>query len=266
MKVLVADDDAELRAVVVEYLEGHGLETIEAVNGLELLLHVKRARPDAVVLDLRMPRLGGLEAMKRIRAFDPSIRIVVVTAEVDDMVRGEASALGARAVLGKPIAFAELLAALGASATFAVASPPEADPTPAPATGHPRGVRSPARVLVIDDDDAVRELLAEFLTLRGYEVAQAARAAAGATAIAQSTPDIVLLDIDMPGLSGADALPTIRAMAPRAVVVMVSGTDDEAVAKRTLAFGAFDYLVKPIDFDYLAQSLESALAMKALEV
>ena len=75
----------------------------------------------------------------------------------------------------------------------------------------------------------------------------------------------MLLDIDMPGLSGADALPTIRAMAPRAVVIMVSGTNDESVAKRTLAFGAFDYLVKPIDFDYLVQSLESALAMRALE-
>jgi DNA-binding NtrC family response regulator len=120
-------------------------------------------------------------------------------------------------------------------------------------------------VLIIDDDDAVREVLADFLSGHGYQVAQAARASAGTMVLADTAPDVILLDIDMPGLSGADALPTIRAMAPRAVVIMVSGTADEAVAKRTLAYGAFDYLVKPIDFDYLAQSIETALAMKSLD-
>jgi len=69
----------------------------------------------------------------------------------------------------------------------------------------------------------------------------------------------VLLDINMPGLSGIDALPTIRALAPRAAVIMVSGTEDAASAKRALAYGAFDFVVKPIDHAYLRRAIETAL-------
>jgi CheY-like chemotaxis protein len=57
--VLIADDESDLREILVEYLGGRGFEVIEAANGLETLLQVKRRRPGAVVLDLRMPRLGG---------------------------------------------------------------------------------------------------------------------------------------------------------------------------------------------------------------
>lgn len=262
MKILIADDDADARATITEFLSRQGHDVVSATNGLEALLQVKQNRPHAVVLDLHMPRLGGLEALKRIRAFDPKIQVVIVTAEMDEAVHRDASALGARAVLPKPVVPSALLAAFGATPSAPTEPAVEPQAAPAPQAG---GERKGIRVLLIDDDDAVRGVLADFLTLRGYDVSQAARAAAGTTAIADRMPDVVLLDIDMPGLSGADALPTIRAMAPKAVVIMISGTDDEAIAKRTLAFGAFDYLVKPIDFDYLEQSLASALAMKTLE-
>jgi DNA-binding response OmpR family regulator len=270
VKILVADEEPRVAELVREYLAGHGHDVLTAGNGLEALLHVKNARPDAAVLDLRMPRLGGLEALKRIRAFDTSIRVVLASAAPDEATQRAARELGVRAVLSKPVDLPALLTALDAAP--AAASPAAASsvaassvaassvvPAPSAAPANERRNEGGTRVLVIDDDDRVRELLVEFLEMRGYDVAAAARAAAGTAAIADRTPDIVLLDIDMPGLSGADALPTIKAMAPRAAVIMVSGTDDEAVAKRTLAFGAFDYLVKPIDFEYLAQSLESAL-------
>jgi CheY-like chemotaxis protein len=65
-RVVIADDEAEIRDLLSEYLQSHGCETFRAVNGLEALLHVKHERPSAVVLDLRMPRLGGIDALKRI--------------------------------------------------------------------------------------------------------------------------------------------------------------------------------------------------------
>ena len=77
--VLIVDDDPEVRAMLAEYLAGDGYVVAQAADGLEALLHVRRARPRAVVLDLMMPRLGGLEALKRIRALDPTIGVVVVT-------------------------------------------------------------------------------------------------------------------------------------------------------------------------------------------
>lgn len=72
---------------------------------------------------------------------------------------------------------------------------------------------------------------------------------------------MVLLDIDMPGLSGTDALPTLRAVAPRAAIIMISGMTNEQTAKRTLAAGAFDYITKPIDLVHLIDAIQTALAM-----
>jgi DNA-binding NtrC family response regulator len=97
---------------------------------------------------------------------------------------------------------------------------------------------------------------------RGTARAWPARLAAdGATAVREvvgSAADVVLLDIEMPSLAGVEALPTIRAVAPEAVVIMVSGTTDAETAKRAPAYGAFDYVIKPIDFEYLTRSLEAA--------
>src|SRR6266566_5188654 len=63
MRVLIADDDADVREVLVESFRDAGFDVLQAANGLEALLCVKRDRPDAVVLDLMMPRLGGVAAL-----------------------------------------------------------------------------------------------------------------------------------------------------------------------------------------------------------
>jgi DNA-binding response OmpR family regulator len=79
--VVLADDDDELRQTLAEYLATCGFRVLQATNGLEALLHVKRERPAAVILDIHMPRLGGLDAVARIRAFDPSMIIAIITGD-----------------------------------------------------------------------------------------------------------------------------------------------------------------------------------------
>ncbi len=264
-RVLVVDDDAEIRALVSEYLTLHGLEVLEATNGLEALLHFKRSRPAGVMLDLRMPRLGGLDALKRMVAFDPAVHVVVVTGEVDAELRRQAVALGAKAALRKPIDLPDLLAGLdlpSESATPA-ATNRRVEPVAPPAALFPAA--KGGRVLVADDDPEMRAILEEFLATNGYETRAVADGAAAIRAIVEAPFDAVFLDIDMPGLRGVDALPAIAAVAPNTKVIMVSGTSDAEVAKRALAHGAFDYVVKPVDIAYLARSLDSAIAMKAAE-
>jgi len=259
-KVVIADDEAEIRDLLAEYLQTHGWETFRAANGLEALLHVKQQRPAAVVLDLNMPRLGGIDALKRIRTFDASISVVVVSANVDDAVRRQAEALGARAILDKPLDLARLLAALGGQAT------PVPAPSP-PSTAEAASDTRPARqrtVLVTDDDPAMRELFEEFFVAKGYQVRSAVDGAAAVREMTRQAPDVVLLDIDMPGLSGVDALPTLKALAPGTAIIMVSGTTDAEVARRALAAGAFDYVTKPVDLNRLLESVETAVAMGGL--
>src|SRR6058998_3719151 len=110
---LVVDDDPEARKVLKDFLRLRGLAVLEARNGLEALLSVKQHRPGVVVLDLNMPRLGGLETLKRIRPFDPTIRVAVVTEDPDAAVHQQARALGATVVLIKPVDLARLGTALG---------------------------------------------------------------------------------------------------------------------------------------------------------
>ncbi|MGH7305241.1 MAG: response regulator, partial [Candidatus Rokuibacteriota bacterium] len=116
MRVLIADDDADVREVLVESFRDAGFDVLEAANGLEALLCVKRDRPDAVVLDLMMPRLGGVEALRRIHAFNPGIRVFVVTGALDPELQHRAAAAGAAGVFSKPVLPSTLVAALSGPA------------------------------------------------------------------------------------------------------------------------------------------------------
>jgi len=249
--VLIVDDEAELRDVLTEFLQGQGVDVIQAANGLEALLQVKRARPWAVILDVTMPRLGGLDALKRIRAFDPSITAIILTGVVDDALRRQALALGARSVFAKPVGLADLWRALGQADTAPLTPTEHQEPS---AWGPPSS--GPAMV---------PEALGEFLSTKGYATRLAVDGVGGMAAVMEDTPDVVLLDVEMPGLNGVAALNAIRAMAPDLKVIMVSGTTDTDLSKRALAAGAFDYVTKPIDFAYLTQSLETAVMMNQVE-
>jgi CheY-like chemotaxis protein len=120
-------------------------------------------------------------------------------------------------------------------------------------------------VLVVDDNAEVRKMLEDALTALGYRARTVADGAAAVRAVIDESPDVVLLDVYMPGLSGVGALPTIVALAPRAKVIMISGVANEDVLKRSLAFGAHDYVTKPFEISSLSRALETALAMRRLE-
>src|SRR5438128_6940474 len=132
---LVVDDDPEARQVLRDFLRLRGLAVLEAQNGLEALLSVKQHRPGLVVLDLNMPRLGGLEALKRIRPFDPTITVAVLTEDSDAAIHQQARALGATVVLTKPVDLTQLETALG----LGPAAPRPVAPAPGTASLLPAG-------------------------------------------------------------------------------------------------------------------------------
>ena len=264
MRVLIADDDADVRELLVEVFRDAGFDVLEASNGLEALLYVKRDRPDAVVLDLMMPRLGGVEALKRIHDFNPGIRVLVVTGTDDPELHRQATASGASAVFTKPVAIAALVAALAAPALAAAPPVPPAPRRPAPAPAKPAFAPT-GHILVADDNPEVREMLEDVLTSLGYVTKTAADGTEAVRAVIADAPDVVLLDVYMPGLSGVGALPTIVAVAPHTKVIMISGSANIDVLKRSLAFGAHDYVTKPFEISSLSRAIETALAMKRLE-
>jgi len=266
--VVVADDDADVRSLLGEYLTGCGFTVLEAENGLETLLHVKSVHPAAVVLDVHMPRLGGVDALRHIRAFDPSIVIAVVTGDEDPALHQRIVELGAAAVLMKPVQLPALAAALtlaagGRAAAPVVAAAAAVVAAPAPGPAAARSARPV--VLIVDDDASVRDMLEDFLASRGYEVRTASDGATGLRRITEAAPDVVLLDVELPGLNGLIALPSVRAVAPDTVVVMISGSTEPGLAAHARAFGAFDYMSKPVDLSRLAATLENAVAVRRVQ-
>ncbi len=117
------------------------------------------------------------------------------------------------------------------------------------------------RILVVDDEIAIGNLLRKFLGSKGFEVHLAIDGEAAIAAVKELRPHIVFLDIMMPGMGGLEALKEIKRIDPGVGVIMVTGVSDEELAKRAIELGAFDYITKPVDFDHL----ETVLMVKLLD-
>jgi two-component system response regulator MprA len=115
------------------------------------------------------------------------------------------------------------------------------------------------RVLVVDDDRAVRDALRRVLTLAGYEVQGAEDGAQAIDAVAHAVPDAVVLDIGLPGIDGLEVCRRLRLIGNRVPILMLTARVEIADRVAGLDAGADDYLVKPFDVDELKARLRALL-------
>ncbi|MEO8431283.1 MAG: HD domain-containing phosphohydrolase [Acidobacteriota bacterium] len=123
---------------------------------------------------------------------------------------------------------------------------------------------SRGRILVVDDDEDVRALLSRLLRVTGYAVEEAASAEEAAEAIQRRAPDLILLDMQLPGRSGQDLLEEIRSI-PRmrtTPVVMLTGAATPARKVRAIEAGATDFLAKPFSNVELTARVRSLMSLK----
>jgi adenylate cyclase len=247
----VVDDESSVRETLTEYLSTHGWDVMGADTGLEAL-QLMRQRPfDAVVLDLAMPKLGGLATLKAMRGLASPANVVVVTGDIAADIHERALELGATAVLTKPASPRAVSRAL-------------MWPEPAEGRASRRGMAAAEtnrpQALVVEDDPALHATLEELLQSRGYHTTTVIDGAVAIRQVVKAPPDVVLLDVDLPSLSGITVLVAIRALAPDARIIMMSGVATEEARHRASNYGAADFLVKPIRVDVLERSLQAALA------
>ena len=121
-----------------------------------------------------------------------------------------------------------------------------------------------ARLLVVDDEKGIREALVQVFEYEGHEVAAAEDGHQGIAMTGEFRPDVIFLDVKMPGLDGLEALDKIREVDPAALVVMISGHGTIDTAIEATRKGAYDFLEKPLDTDRLLVTLRRALELRGL--
>ena len=112
VKILLADDAAFMRMRMARLLKGEGHDVVEAENGREAVEQYLAESPDAVFLDVTMPEMDGIEALREIRALDPEAKISMLTAMTQKQIVMEALKLGVKDFVVKPFEKDRVLAAL----------------------------------------------------------------------------------------------------------------------------------------------------------
>lgn len=131
-------------------------------------------------------------------------------------------------------------------------------PTP-PLPGPEAGIRRTPTILLVDDDERLTAILQNFLELNGFTVRSAFSGQEALRICADRLPDLILLDVRMPGMGGLEALRRIRHEHAAIPVIVVTYLDEERVREQAAALGVQDYLLKPVNFEDLKSLLHAVL-------
>lgn len=124
--------------------------------------------------------------------------------------------------------------------------------------------RSSNTALVVDDDEAIRQMLTAVLTKAGYSVTTASDGVEAVAEFSLHRPDIVLMDIRMPNMTGLQALAEIRRIDRAAIVILMTAYAEVGTAVQAIKDGAFDYIIKPFDIAEVMLLIGRALQMRTM--
>src|SRR5919198_5777689 len=120
------------------------------------------------------------------------------------------------------------------------------------------------RILIVDDDPRVRSVLIEALESEAFDVDSAGDAGTALQQVKAEMPEVVILDLRLPGLDGMEALRKLKEIAPQLPVVILTGFGDVSSAVEAMRLGAYDFLTKPVDTERLLIVVRRALEYQAL--
>lgn len=121
-------------------------------------------------------------------------------------------------------------------------------------------------VLVVDDEGGIRESLSGILEDEGYEVLTSSSGEEAIGVIKEQSPDLILLDIWLPGIDGIQTLEEIKTIKPELPVIMISGHGNIEIAVKSTRIGAYDFLEKPLSLERVLISVKRAIERKTLEI
>jgi CheY-like chemotaxis protein len=275
-KVLIVDDEADLRSIARLTLQGAGYQVQEATNGKHALGELEREVPDLMLLDIMMPKMNGIELCRamidKLAIRELPVLVVSAISEKSKIISEFFDLpLPSKSFMRKPLDTRELVmrvkdmigepgpASVKAEPQARPAARPAAPPPPAPqpSTAAPAAMAGPTaappggpkyRVLVIDDEEDIRLLLRTTLAMR-HTVETADNGMDALDKIDDFNPDFVISDINMPVMNGLETIEAIRRH-PRfhdLPVFFLTGEKDRNLPKKAFGLGANLFLKKPIE-------------------
>jgi two-component system cell cycle response regulator len=247
--VLVIEHDPLNTKLLRTLLTLGGYLTVEAVNAEDGIRVVRECAPDCVIIDVRLPEMNGLRAIRTIKE-DPALRalpVIAVTPDTTDL-RREAIQAGCDAYITRPIASASFLETVSRLVDM-------------PSAHAPAGT---ARVLVADDEPMIVDSLALGLRSKGYDVIEASSGAEAVRKAAEQYPDLILLDVRMPDVNGYEVTRRLKGdiRTLHIPIILVTGLSDSHDKAIGLEAGADEFLSKPVDQAELLVRISSILRLK----
>lgn len=232
--ILVVEDDRDIAELISRHLSGVGYEVTIAGRAQEALEQAESNKPDLITLDIYLPDKDGFELLQELKRNPATAAIpIVIVSVLPDQYEGYR--LGAVDYLTKPIEPQRLVSSINHIL-------------------HGKG-----KVLVVDDDRGTRDLLQTALEIRGFSVVLTASGKRGLVLARQEEPDLILLDLKLPGIDGYEVLRKLKSSEDTAdipvMVITGSVTDEELKQRNVLSLGAARFKTKPFAVDELVAEI-----------
>lgn len=229
-RILIVEDEPVHLNVLRAKLEREGYEVLSAADGEAGYELLKKERPDLVLLDIILPKLDGFEFLRRAGKERMGIPVIVVSNSGQPVEIDKALKLGAKDYLVKAEfnpddVLEKVEKILGA---------------------RPASTGGKLRILIIEDDKFLRDLISQKLKKEGFGILEAVDGESGLRIVAEEHPDLILLDLILPGLDGFEVLKRLKQNAGTASipVIVLSNLGQKEDMDRARAAGAEDFMVK----------------------
>jgi CheY-like chemotaxis protein len=247
-KILVVEDDADVRSLIVSVLDGGGLAADSACDGLDALAKLQAGAYRLLISDIVMPGMNGIELFRKIQDDFPRLEAVFTSANATGATKGKLDRLGVFGFLEKPFSNEKLLdmarKALKSDRSLRVGYLSNASAV----------VLNKGNILVADDNADILNMMTGFLGVRGYHVTAVSNGSDAYEQILVNDYDLIIMDINMPKMNGIEAVKAIREHDPYTYIILISGEAESQEIRQALQYGANKFIPKPFKMDdFLAQ-------------
>jgi len=254
--LLVIDDDRLNCDMLHSIFSRQGYQVLTATGGQDGLRLFHRHKPRVTLLDLRMPGMDGLAVLKEIRAQDPGAGVIILGGGATEDQENQARELRVSDFFRKGLSLDMLIGVVNHLAQQ------ESQRTSGRRTSQPSYPALNESILIVDDEALVRELLARFLELRGYQVRSVKSGTEALSMVAEWKPDLIVLDVAMPGMTGVEVLQSLREKEYTGGIILLTGNHNEELLEKAWAMGPQEAIGKPVDLERLLMAVQLVMVCR----